>query len=88
MNLGAPDNVILVDIYQASPQPLHVLSCAGADRDTQTVCGMSVVPGDWDSLKRYNLTELYKKTNTVVKEADNDVKESDKNPSSKTEGTQ
>lgn len=25
----------------------------------QTVCGMSVVDGDWDELKRYNLTELY-----------------------------
>ncbi|KAI3392241.1 hypothetical protein diail_5961 [Diaporthe ilicicola] len=41
VNLGAPDKVILVDIYQ-------------------TVCGLSVVPGDWESLKRYNLTELYK----------------------------
>lgn len=25
----------------------------------QAVCGMSVVDGDWDELKRYNLTELY-----------------------------
>ncbi|KAK4228161.1 tRNA acetyltransferase TAN1 [Podospora fimiseda] len=25
----------------------------------QTVCGISVVDGDWDELKRYNLTELY-----------------------------
>ncbi|KAK4236941.1 tRNA acetyltransferase TAN1 [Achaetomium macrosporum] len=25
----------------------------------QTVCGMSVVDGDWDELKRFNLTELY-----------------------------
>lgn len=25
----------------------------------QTVCGISVVDGDWDALKRYNLTELY-----------------------------
>ncbi|KAL1848299.1 hypothetical protein Daus18300_013668 [Diaporthe australafricana] len=41
VNLGAPDKVILVDIYQ-------------------TVCGLGVVPGDWDGLKRYNLTELYK----------------------------
>lgn len=24
------------------------------------MCGLSVVPGDWESLKRYNLTELYK----------------------------
>ncbi|AEO67740.1 uncharacterized protein THITE_2116714, partial [Thermothielavioides terrestris NRRL 8126] len=25
----------------------------------QTVCGMSVVDGDWEALKRFNLTELY-----------------------------
>ncbi|KAK3951578.1 hypothetical protein QBC32DRAFT_160447 [Pseudoneurospora amorphoporcata] len=25
----------------------------------QTVCGMSVVGGDWDELKKYNMTELY-----------------------------
>ncbi|KAL2163690.1 hypothetical protein VTH06DRAFT_5748 [Thermothelomyces fergusii] len=25
----------------------------------QTICGMSVVDGDWDALRRYNLTELY-----------------------------
>lgn len=24
------------------------------------MCGLGVVPGDWESLKRYNLTELYK----------------------------
>ncbi|ROV89337.1 hypothetical protein VMCG_09648 [Cytospora schulzeri] len=41
VDLGNPDKVILVDIYQ-------------------TVCGFSVVPGDWEQLKRYNLTELYK----------------------------
>lgn len=34
---------------------------------TQTVCGLSVVPGDWESLKRYNLTELYK-LSTEIKE--------------------
>ncbi|ORY67090.1 uncharacterized protein BCR38DRAFT_455955 [Pseudomassariella vexata] len=25
----------------------------------QTFCGMSVVPGDWDALKKYNIRELY-----------------------------
>ncbi|EAA30469.1 hypothetical protein NCU02385 [Neurospora crassa OR74A] len=25
----------------------------------QTVCGLSVVDGDWDELKKYNMTELY-----------------------------
>ncbi|KAK3989659.1 tRNA acetyltransferase TAN1 [Cladorrhinum sp. PSN332] len=29
----------------------------------QTVCGISVVDGDWDELKRYNLTELYGQAN-------------------------
>jgi hypothetical protein len=31
-----------------------------AEKYTQTVCGLSVVPGDWERLKRYNLTELYR----------------------------
>lgn len=67
MNLGAPDKVILVDIYQVSslPLPLSIINntkCITA----QTVCGFSVVPGDWDSLKRYNLTELYKQASTIV----------------------
>ena len=25
----------------------------------QTICGVSIVNGDWESLKRFNLTELY-----------------------------
>jgi tRNA acetyltransferase TAN1 len=43
-----------------------------ADIRSQTVCGMSVVDGDWDDLKRYNLAELYtatsKKPPTTEKE--------------------
>ncbi|KAK3384763.1 hypothetical protein B0H63DRAFT_522110 [Podospora didyma] len=31
----------------------------------QAVCGMSVVDGDWEELKRYNLTELYGLANKV-----------------------
>lgn len=30
----------------------------------QTVCGISVIPGDWEALKRYNLTELYKQADS------------------------
>lgn len=30
-----------------------------ADFFLQTVCGLSVVDGDWDELKKYNMTELY-----------------------------
>ncbi|KLU84576.1 hypothetical protein MAPG_03616 [Magnaporthiopsis poae ATCC 64411] len=40
VNLGSPDKVILVDMYQ-------------------NIYGMSVVDGDWDDLKRYNISELY-----------------------------
>lgn len=89
MNLGAPDKVILVDIYQASQHFLHMSNHANANRDRQTICGMSVVPGDWDSLKRYNLTELYKQASTVAKKADSDVKKSKSksDPSTKTEVT-
>ncbi|ROW15725.1 hypothetical protein VPNG_02034 [Cytospora leucostoma] len=60
VDLGAPDKVILVDIYQ-------------------TVCGFSVVPGDWEQLKRYNLTELYKQSNIIKKvETENDKGNDDK----------
>jgi tRNA acetyltransferase TAN1 len=60
VNLSSPDKVILVDIYQVSnggTVPNSVLN--GPTNSWQTVCGMSVVDGDWDELKRYNLTELY-----------------------------
>ncbi|KAL2024800.1 hypothetical protein VTK56DRAFT_5621 [Thermocarpiscus australiensis] len=32
----------------------------------QNVCGMSVVDGDWDELKRFNLTELYSQARTAA----------------------
>ncbi|PSR85480.1 hypothetical protein BD289DRAFT_259692 [Coniella lustricola] len=53
VNLGSPDKVILVEVYQ-------------------TICGMSVVPGDWDTLKKYNLTELYKQANSGKTEPESD----------------
>lgn len=28
----------------------------------QTVCGISVVDGDWEKLKRFNIAELYPKS--------------------------
>ncbi len=72
VNLTAPDKVILVDIYQVcdmSKQNTRIrirIRAAPRRRATpltltfsKTVCGMSVVDGDWDELKRYNLTELY-----------------------------
>lgn len=54
----------------------------------QTVCGLSVVPGDWDSLKRYNLTELYKLTSSADHEADGDVVESSAKVTTTTEDSQ
>ncbi|KAK6952671.1 hypothetical protein Daesc_004962 [Daldinia eschscholtzii] len=48
VNLTSPDKVILIDIYQIR-----------TNKSRQTFCGMSVVDGDWDSLKRYNLHEIY-----------------------------
>ena len=65
VNLTAPDKVILVDIYQVSTHQnpntrrYPPLTCA------KTVCGMSVVDGDWDELKRFNLTELYSQARTA-----------------------
>ncbi|KUI72031.1 tRNA acetyltransferase TAN1 [Cytospora mali] len=67
VNLGAPDKVILVDIYQ-------------------TVCGFSVVPGDWEQLKRYNLTELYKLANSDKEVATEGDKGSGNKPASATQG--
>ncbi|KXX78542.1 tRNA acetyltransferase TAN1 [Madurella mycetomatis] len=65
VNLTSPDKVILVDIYQVVagtrtpteyPQLLTLL---------QAVCGISVVDGDWESLKRFNLTELYSQAKAI-----------------------
>ena len=36
-----------------------MLTCVGV---LQTICGMSVVGDDWESLKRYNLAEIYQPT--------------------------
>ncbi|KAI2469151.1 hypothetical protein F4781DRAFT_431670 [Annulohypoxylon bovei var. microspora] len=44
--------------------PCHKVNLTAPDKVVlievyQTFCGMSVVDGDWDSLKRYNLHEIY-----------------------------
>jgi hypothetical protein len=36
----------------------------------QTTCGMSVVGGDWENLKRYNLAEIYQQTSKPVADLD------------------
>jgi tRNA acetyltransferase TAN1 len=70
VNLTSPDRVIIVEIYQVR---LGLMGVPAMGRCTdiisrllthvsQTVCGMSVVGGDWEELKRFNLAELYQPT--------------------------
>jgi len=63
VNLKAPDKVILIDIYQVSQTLSHYLTIimlrVARLTGMQNVCGMSVVDGDWEALRKYNLTELY-----------------------------
>ncbi|KAK3348088.1 hypothetical protein B0H65DRAFT_462367 [Neurospora tetraspora] len=50
----------------------------------QTVCGLSVVDGDWDELKKYNMTELYNQAAgiTAVGKKDKQEKQDEKKPKS------
>ncbi len=59
VKLEAPDKVIIVDIFKVGNRADCEEHAPPLLTRWQTVCGMSVVDGDWDSLKRYNLTELY-----------------------------
>lgn len=59
VDLTTPAKIILVEIYQVGPHPLTGPSGGDTDVYQQTFCGMSVVDGDWEDLKRYNLNELY-----------------------------
>lgn len=60
VNLTSPDKVILIDIYQVSTEVQSPsMTPERTSNSPQSVCGMSVVDGGWDELKRYNLTELY-----------------------------
>lgn len=51
---------------------------------SQTVCGLSVVDGDWDELKKYNMTELYNQAAgiTAVGKKDKQEKQDEKKPKS------
>ncbi|OTA99495.1 hypothetical protein M426DRAFT_325091 [Hypoxylon sp. CI-4A] len=60
--------------------PRHKVNLSSPDKVIlidiyQTFCGMSVVDGDWDSLKRYNLHEIYLEAIKTAKEAVNKPKE-------------
>ena len=66
VDLTTPDKVILVEIYTVCLLcPLLLSRWRSAFRmlthNLQAVCGISVVGGDWESHKRYNLAELYSK---------------------------
>lgn len=58
VNLTNYDLMILVDVAQVSntnePSPTGSLTDS-----SQNVIGMSVVQGDYDKLKRFNLAEIY-----------------------------
>lgn len=57
VDLTNPDKFILVEIFQVSVTRFCV--CLSMLTFSQTFCGMSVVEGDWNELKRYNIRELY-----------------------------
>ncbi|KAI0893162.1 hypothetical protein F4806DRAFT_477201 [Annulohypoxylon nitens] len=44
----------------------------------QSFCGMSVVDGDWDSLKRYNLHEIHMESLKAMKESAKEAREKEK----------
>lgn len=70
--------------------PRHKVSLGNPDKVIlvdiyQTVCGMSIVDGDWDELKRYNLTELYNQAEKTKTPAVQDTTE-DKSSSAGSDG--
>jgi tRNA acetyltransferase TAN1 len=57
-------DVVINTVARLINDDLHKVNLTSPDKVIlidiyQSVCGMSVVDGDWDELKRYNLTELY-----------------------------
>lgn len=65
VNLTSPDKVILIEIFQVCSS--FACRFQRGSQQRQTFSGMSVVDGDWDSLKRYNIRELYE---TATRKAD------------------
>lgn len=51
--------MILVDVCQVSPRHMSVDACKVWLTLFQNIIGMSVVGGDYDRLKRFNLAEIY-----------------------------
>jgi tRNA acetyltransferase TAN1 len=59
VDLKKPDKVILIDIFRVRllHDCLHLRDIL--TRSKKATCGMSVVDGDWEQLRKYNLSELY-----------------------------
>jgi len=57
VDLKNPDVYILVEIYTVS-QPNHACHRSYTHL-VQSICGISVVPNDYEALKRYNLAEIF-----------------------------
>jgi tRNA acetyltransferase TAN1 len=57
VDLKNPDVYILVEIYTVSQynHAFHVYNT----QLVQSICGISVVPNDYEALKRYNLAEIF-----------------------------
>jgi tRNA acetyltransferase TAN1 len=57
VDLKNPDVYILVEIYTVSKSDhsYHVFHT----QLVQSICGISVVPNDYEALKRYNLAEIF-----------------------------
>ncbi|CAG8954176.1 hypothetical protein HYFRA_00005796 [Hymenoscyphus fraxineus] len=66
----------LIEQIASSIKDIHPVNLTKPDKVIiveiyQTVCGMSVVGGDWESLKRYNLSELYQPIQKPAAQSEN-----------------
>lgn len=59
VDLENPDKVIIIEIFQVRFCTRCIRLCPATDLFSQTFCGMSVVGKDWETMKRYNIHELY-----------------------------
>ncbi len=72
VDLKGYDLMVIVEVYRVGFLFAYVLVLVGDGwrglkwRNLQNVCGMSVVGGDFDRLKRFNLAELYDSTDRLA----------------------
>ena len=61
VNLGAPDKVILIEIYKVGFAPGAIAGGSPILTLLQNHCGMSIVDGPrWEAMKKFNMNELYR----------------------------